>query len=121
MDPTGSIDRDFVVDLLKELVATNSVNPTVWRGPGELAMSNLIFDRVCSVGGLEVRRQPVADERSNVIAIPRGSGQEGLEYTQMFSDGVVDLVEAGAITNDMKTVMPGKIAASFFARNEASL
>jgi len=34
-------------------------------------------------------------------------------HTEMFSDGVVDLVEAGAITNDMKTVMPGKIATSF--------
>mgnify|MGYP001095596651 FL=1 len=30
-------------------------------------------------------------------------------HTEMFSDGVVDLVEAGVITNDMKTVMPGKI------------
>jgi len=30
-------------------------------------------------------------------------------HTEMFSDGVVDLVEAGVITNDMKTIMPGKI------------
>lgn len=34
-------------------------------------------------------------------------------HSEMFSDGVVDLVEAGVITNDMKTVMPGKIAATF--------
>jgi len=34
-------------------------------------------------------------------------------HTEMFSDGVVDLVEAGVITNDMKTVMPGKIAVAF--------
>jgi len=34
-------------------------------------------------------------------------------HTEMFSDGVVDLVEAGVVTNDMKTVMPGKIATSF--------
>jgi len=34
-------------------------------------------------------------------------------HTEMFSDGVVDLVEAGVITNDMKTVMPGKIATTF--------
>jgi acyl-CoA hydrolase len=34
-------------------------------------------------------------------------------HTEMFSDGVVDLVEAGVITNDMKTIMPGKIGTSF--------
>jgi len=74
MDPAESIDRTYVVDLLKELVATNSVNPTVGRGPGESAIAELISDRLDSIGGLEVRTQPVADERNNVIAIMKGSG-----------------------------------------------
>lgn len=34
-------------------------------------------------------------------------------HTEMFSDGVVDLVERGVITNARKTVCPGKIAVSF--------
>lgn len=34
-------------------------------------------------------------------------------HTEMFSDGVIDLVEAGIITNDAKTVLPGKLAVSF--------
>lgn len=34
-------------------------------------------------------------------------------HSEMFSDGVVDLVEAGVVTNDMKTILPGKIAVSF--------
>lgn len=34
-------------------------------------------------------------------------------HSEMFSDGVLDLVEAGVITNDSKTVLPGKIAVSF--------
>lgn len=34
-------------------------------------------------------------------------------HSEMFSDGVVDLIEAGVITNDRKTVLPGKIAVSF--------
>lgn len=34
-------------------------------------------------------------------------------HTEMFSDGVVDLVEAGVITCTRKTVLPGKIAVSF--------
>jgi acetylornithine deacetylase len=67
------IDHEYVVDLLKDLVATNSVNPTVGRGTGEIAISNLILDRLVSIGKLEVHRQPVTDTRSNVIAILRGS------------------------------------------------
>jgi acyl-CoA hydrolase len=34
-------------------------------------------------------------------------------HTEMFSDGIVDLVEAGIITNRFKKVHPGRIATSF--------
>ncbi len=34
-------------------------------------------------------------------------------HTELFSDGVVDLVEAGVITNERKTFHPGKIIAGF--------
>ncbi len=34
-------------------------------------------------------------------------------HTEMFSDGVVDLVNAGVITNDQKTIYPGKMVVSF--------
>jgi acetyl-CoA hydrolase len=34
-------------------------------------------------------------------------------HTEMFSDGVIDLVEAGVVTNSRKTLHPGKIAAGF--------
>lgn len=34
-------------------------------------------------------------------------------HSEMFSDGVVDLVEAGCVTNTHKTFHPGKIVASF--------
>ncbi|XP_067140541.1 4-hydroxybutyrate coenzyme A transferase-like [Centruroides vittatus] len=34
-------------------------------------------------------------------------------HTEMFSDGVVDLFNSGVITNEYKTVIPGKIVASF--------
>jgi len=49
------------------------VNPAVGRGAGEMALSKLIYDRLVSVGELEVYRQPVTDLRSNVIGILRGS------------------------------------------------
>lgn len=34
-------------------------------------------------------------------------------HSEMFSDGVVELVEAGVITNKMKTLHPGKLVANF--------
>jgi len=68
------IDRALVVEVLKELVATNSVNPDVGHGPGEFALSKLVSDRLASFARLDVRKQDVADRRSNVIAILRGTG-----------------------------------------------
>jgi 4-hydroxybutyrate CoA-transferase len=34
-------------------------------------------------------------------------------HTEMMSDGVLDLIERGVITNDKKTLLPGKCAVSF--------
>lgn len=34
-------------------------------------------------------------------------------HSEMFSDGLVDLAEAGCITNSQKRIMPGKIVGSF--------
>lgn len=34
-------------------------------------------------------------------------------HSEMLSDGIVDLIEAGVVTNDHKTVLPGKVAVSF--------
>ncbi len=34
-------------------------------------------------------------------------------HTELFSDGVIDLVEAGIITNERKTLHPGKMVAGF--------
>jgi len=39
-------------------------------------------------------------------------------HTELFSDGVIDLVEAGVITNAQKTLHPGKIIAGFILGNK---
>lgn len=39
-------------------------------------------------------------------------------HTEMFSDGIVDLVEAGVVTNRYKKVHPGRIATSFVMGTE---
>ncbi len=42
------------------------------------------------------------------------SDRKGLGiHSEMFSDGTIDLVEKGVITNEMKTLHPGKIVAGF--------
>ena len=47
-----------------------------------------------------------------VLAALGGKKNLGL-HTEMFSDGIIDLIERGVITNDCKTVLPGKAAVSF--------
>jgi 4-hydroxybutyrate CoA-transferase len=39
-------------------------------------------------------------------------------HTELFSDGVIDLVEAGVLTNACKTLHPGKIIAGFVLGNK---
>jgi len=39
-------------------------------------------------------------------------------HTELFSDGVIDLVEAGVLTNARKTLHPGKIIAGFILGNK---
>lgn len=34
-------------------------------------------------------------------------------HSEMLSDGIVDLIKAGVITNDAKTILPGKVAVTF--------
>lgn len=34
-------------------------------------------------------------------------------HSEMLSDGVLDLIESGVVTNDAKTLLPGKVAVSF--------
>jgi acetylornithine deacetylase len=71
---TPSIDRDYVVELLNDIVTTNSVNPDVGNGPGEAALSKLLFEQLGAIKNLQVRQQHVVNNRSNVIAILKGSG-----------------------------------------------
>ena len=96
MRSLNGIDHEYVVDLLKDLVATNSVNPTVGRGAGETAISNLIYDRLVSIGELEVCKQPVTDTRSNVIAILRGSSSG----RSLMLNGHMDTVGTDRMTID---------------------
>lgn len=49
----------------------------------------------------------------NAVVSALGQHRDLGVHTEMFSDGVVDLVQKGVITNARKTLHPGKIVASF--------
>lgn len=53
-----------------------------------------------------------------VLSFLSGKNDLGL-HTEMFSDGVVKLVESGIITNEQKTLHPGKIISSFVLGSRA--
>lgn len=52
-----------------------------------------------------------------VLAALRGHKDLGI-HTEMFSDGVVDLFEAGVLTNIHKPIHPGKIVAGFVSGSQ---
>src|SRR3990170_1356747 len=67
-------DRDRLTDLLRRLVATESINPSLVpdaRGEGPIA--DLIAAE-CSAAGLETRRDEVVPTRHNVVARLHGRG-----------------------------------------------
>lgn len=71
---------------------------------GEL-VAELVPDRAClqmGIGG-------IPDAVLARLAIKRDLGI----HTEMFSDGLVDLVASGAVTNKYKAVHPGRIVTSF--------
>ena len=59
--------------LLSELVACNSINPTLASGPGEIAVARHIA-RTLKAMGLQPEVQEVAPGRTNVVAVARGRG-----------------------------------------------
>ncbi len=68
------IDRPYVLNLLRALVAINSVNPSLVPGaPGEREIASYLAD-VCHQAGLEVTMPEIAPGRINVIARLPGRG-----------------------------------------------
>ena len=70
----SSIDRGHLVNLLKDLVRIDSVNPSLVQGAaGEEEISDYIEDWMLSLG-LETERYDVEPGRPNVVGLLKGSG-----------------------------------------------
>lgn len=68
------IDRTWAIELTRELLSINSVNPSLVTGaPGEAEIAAYLADLFAELG-LEVHVQEAAEGRPNVIGILRGQG-----------------------------------------------
>ena len=67
-----------IIHLLSEVVAINSINPTLAGGPGEAGIANFICQHLRRLG-LDAELYSVAAARANVVAVARGkNGRESL-------------------------------------------
>ena len=69
------IDRDYIIETLKQLVRINSVNPSLSAdGKGEAEIGTYIADALRTLG-LTVSRQEIETDRVNVVGVLKGSGK----------------------------------------------
>jgi acetyl-CoA hydrolase len=108
-----TLGRSFVhVSRLDYIVETDRPIPQLDSKPPD-EVSKAIGKNVASLvedgATLQLGIGAIPDATLNYLRSKRDLGI----HSEMFSDGILDLVEAGVITNDLKTVLPGKIAVSF--------
>jgi acetylornithine deacetylase len=66
---------DRIVEILRELVAVNSINATLSGGPGEGRIADRLRARLCALG-FDARVQSLAGDCANVVArVPGRSGE----------------------------------------------
>jgi acetylornithine deacetylase len=89
-------DRDRLIHLLRRLVGTDSVNPSLGPGArGEGALADLIAAE-CAAAGLDVRQDEVTPGRRNVVARLRGR-RAG---PRLLLNGHMDTVTVDGMTGD---------------------
>lgn len=79
------------------------------------AIGELVADLVPDGATLQVG---IGRAPSAILAALRGHLDLGV-HTEMLSDGIMDLVRAGAVTGRRKSLLPGKLVASFLMGSEA--
>ena len=98
-------DIDFAVEVDDEIFVAHKKAPGKVEKAIGRNVANLIEDRSCLQMGIGA----IPDA---VLAALKGHSGLGI-HTEMFSDGVIDLVESGVITGEYKTIHPRQIVASF--------
>ena len=81
--------------------------PTI--GPVEEAIGKYVADLIDDGSTLQIGYGAIPDAVVMQLKEKRDLGI----HTEMFGDGILTLIESGAVTNRKKTFMPGKMAATF--------
>jgi acyl-CoA hydrolase len=85
------------------------VPPVPPPGPVERAIGELAAERIPDEACLQLGIGSVPDAVASALTGHRRLGV----HTEMFSDGILRLVEAGAVTGEAKATHPGQIVAGF--------
>jgi acetyl-CoA hydrolase len=80
---------------------------------GEASEVEAIADRVAALIPDEATLQTGIGEIPDAVLRRLGDRKNLGVHTELFSDGIIDLIERGVITGERKTLHPGKIIAGF--------
>ncbi len=97
------------VDHIVEIDEPVIEGPVPVIGPVEEAIGSHVASLIDDGATLQLGIGAIPDATLKFLNNKRDLGV----HTEMFSDGVVDLVEAGVITNEAKTIHRGKLIATF--------
>ena len=109
------IDAKQVLDLLKQLVRTSSVNPAIDHSQDEGAIADLIDKWFRRTGRFSVYEQKVAKGRFNVVAILRGTGRG----RSLMLNGHMDTV--GTVGMTVKPFTPSIVNGKLFGRGSCDM
>ncbi len=96
---------DHIIETDRRLPELATAVPTVVEEAIGIYVAKLVDDRAT----LQVGIGSIPDAVLKQLSSKKNLGV----HSEMVSDGIIDLIEQGVITNDAKTVLPGKIAVSF--------
>ena len=109
------IDAKQILDLLKQLVRTPSVNPAIDHSQDEGAIADLIAKWFRKTGRFSVYEQKVAKGRFNVVAILRGTGRG----RSLMLNGHMDTV--GTVGMTVKPFTPSIVNGKLFGRGSCDM
>ncbi|MCW5824032.1 MAG: acetyl-CoA hydrolase/transferase family protein [Cyanobacteria bacterium TGS_CYA1] len=100
------------LDKINKIVETNRPIPELISRPSTEIDKAIAANIATLVEDKSTMQLGIGSIPNAVIGFLKNKQDLGI-HTEMFSDGLLELIEAGVVTNKYKTVLPGKIAVSF--------
>ena len=107
--PSKASDIEQVIG---RVIAENLVENGATLQMGNSIVISIKIEIIQCIHTIYVRRTGIGSIPDSVLSSLSGHRDLGI-HSEMFSDGVVSLVEAGCVTNSKKKILPGKIVSSF--------